>query len=249
MASTTRGGRDARAARSGIRRIQRESARRAGQKKGQGTDQTAQVRTAPLDPDGRFALTALTAVDAGFKGDALADLVDDVERRYSADLRGQVWSLHLRGHSFRAIGQELHVYRESVARIVRACYAELGQDHEEALQGAQDEAIARLRHIQRQVWADHDLDAEREASALAQGADGPRFTSQRAQYLRLALDCEREIARLRGLYGVAAPLDDARPGGVQHRAGRGPRPPALPATDPALAPAPVDGANVVEAGE
>lgn len=164
----------------------------------------AQVRTPALDPDGGEAGSS----GASGSSDALSVDVGDVGRRYDADLRGRVWSLHLRGHSFRAIAQDVGIYRESVARIVRACYAELGQDHEDALRGAQDEAIAHLRHIQRQAWSDHDLDAEREAEVLKLGAEGPRFMSQRAQYLRLALDCEREIARLRGLYGVVTPVDD-----------------------------------------
>lgn len=61
-----------------------------------------------------------------------------------------------------------------------------------------------------------------------------KFTSQRAQYLRVALEAEKEIARLRGLYGVAIQEVDAT---VVFRVER---------VEPALPPLPQ--AVVVEAG-
>jgi hypothetical protein len=133
--------------------------------------------------------------------------IDDV------DLRARIWTLHLRGLSFTAIGKDVDRGRETVARVVRACYHELRQDREDALLAAQDEAIAHMRHVQQQAWADHDEDDRREREILAREGDAPvRYTSQRAAYLRVALDAEREIARLRGLYSLAAPaqgLDDS----------------------------------------
>jgi hypothetical protein len=147
-------------------------------------------------------------------------------------VRAAVWRRHLRGESFSAISRALDLNARSVSRIVRACYQELGRDRKAVLAAALDESIERLRAVQRQAWSDHDEDDQRERAALAsaldgrgdekggrkgKGArparsargDGARFTSQRAQYLRVALDAEREIARLRGLYGAVIPEMDA----------------------------------------
>jgi hypothetical protein len=67
------------------------------------------------------------------------------------------------------------------------------------------EAVERMRGVQRQAWADHDADEEREVvlmeRALAGQLEGVRVQSQRAQYLRVILEAEKEIARLQGLYG------------------------------------------------
>lgn len=63
-----------------------------------------------------------------------------------------------------------------------------------------DGAVARMRRIQQQAWANHDADDKREREVLEKAEYGARYTSQRSAYLRLALDTEKEIARLEGLY-------------------------------------------------
>lgn len=67
------------------------------------------------------------------------------------DLRSNVWLHHLRGESFASIGRELDLNHETVAKIVRACYAEMGQARKETLARDLDASIERLRAIQRQA--------------------------------------------------------------------------------------------------
>jgi hypothetical protein len=72
-----------------------------------------------------------------------------------------------------------------------------------------EEAVARLRLVQAQAWADHDADEARERLVLglvARGqADRARYQSQWAQYLRVVLEAEKEIARLDGLCEALGP--------------------------------------------
>jgi hypothetical protein len=112
----------------------------------------------------------------------------------SADVRSKVWLRYLRGVSYTAIGVELDLNRGTVARIVRACYQQVRHERQGTLADALEESIARIRHMQQQAWENHDQEEE---------------ATQRATHLRLALDCEKEIARLRGLYGAVVPEVDA----------------------------------------
>ncbi len=128
----------------------------------------------------------------------------------------QVWELHLRGWSRAHIARETGLTARTVTRIVKRQYVDVGYNREATLEEKLTAAIERMRHVQRQAWADHDEDAEHERQVLAAmgvgaapaGGDGAekweigpvRYQSQRAQYLRVILDAEREIARLQGLY-------------------------------------------------
>jgi DNA-binding CsgD family transcriptional regulator len=100
------------------------------------------------------------------------------------DLREQVWTLHLRGLSMRQIALRLDLNRKTVARLVNECYREFGAERRARLKHKLDGAVAHMRHIQTQAWDDHDAD------------DG----GQKSAHLRVALDAEKEVARLEGLY-------------------------------------------------
>jgi hypothetical protein len=99
--------------------------------------------------------------------------------------RARVWEMHLRGIPKTQIAAAVGINRETVARIVRKCYAEIASDQKFSPARTLGEAVARMRLVQEQAWADHDAD------------DGQRW-----RYLRIILDVEREIARLEGLYEV-----------------------------------------------
>lgn len=122
------------------------------------------------------------------------------------ELKAKAWELHLRGATFPAIGEALGISRNTASGYIRAMYEDLAQDRHNSLNRPLNEAIERIRRVQAQAWADHDGDDERERQVLAtvapEGQSPPRFLSQRAQYLRVILECEREIARLRGLNGA-----------------------------------------------
>lgn len=133
-------------------------------------------------------------------------------------LRERAWELHLRGMPKARIARELGLDRGTVSRYIQACYAEVNSDGKASARRRLAGAIARMRRIQEQAWSDHDADDERERAVLgavlgavlsgeAEGhGEQPksrsmvRYQSQRSQYLRLALDAEKEIARLEGLY-------------------------------------------------
>jgi hypothetical protein len=102
------------------------------------------------------------------------------------DQREWVWTLYLRGLSKRQIAAQVGFHRDTVARLVNACLRECGAERRARLTRKLDGAVARLRAVQAQAWEDHDAD----------GAE------QRGAYLRVALDAEKEIARLEGLYAV-----------------------------------------------
>lgn len=100
------------------------------------------------------------------------------------DQREQVWTLHLRGLSMRQIALRLDLNRKTVARLLNECYREFGAERRARLKHKLDGAVAHMRHIQTQAWDDHDAD------------DG----AQKSAHLRVALDAEKEVARLEGLY-------------------------------------------------
>jgi hypothetical protein len=138
--------------------------------------------------------------------------------------RARVWELHLRGMSKVRIAAAVSLNRETVAKIIQRCYAEIAPERKVSPARKLDAAVARWRLVQEQAWADHDADDERERSVLAlslaqarQASDvqdvqdakarhssqsnvSIRYQSQRSQYLRIILDAEKEIARLEGLY-------------------------------------------------
>jgi hypothetical protein len=122
---------------------------------------------------------------------------------HSDDLREQVWTLHLRGVSMRQIALRLTLNRKVVARLLGECEREFAAERRARLKRKLEGTIARMRHVQSQAWDDHDADDEREQASIkvsSEGASDVRFQSQRSQYLRVALDAEKEIARLEGLY-------------------------------------------------
>ena len=135
------------------------------------------------------------------------------------DVRMRVWELHLRGIPKTRIAGMVNLDRHTVARLVSECYAETAQERRASLVRKQNAAIARMRRLQEQAWADHDADDERERSVLALmngGSDDDgkprsmvRYQSQRSQYLRVILDAEKEIARIEGVYEATDALDGA----------------------------------------
>jgi hypothetical protein len=144
---------------------------------------------------------------------------------HSDDLREQVWTLHLRGVSMRQIALRLTLNRKVVARLLGECEREFAAERRARLKRKLEGTIARMRHVQAQAWDDHDADDE----------NGPEH-SQKSLHLRLALDAEKEIARLEGLYAddvsdlVAVLFSVERVvGGVvvkRQGSGQGPRQPA-----------------------
>jgi hypothetical protein len=113
-------------------------------------------------------------------------------------------ALWLRGESYAGIGRHLGVHRQTAAELVRQAYAEVRESGDLSGRQMVAEAVERMRTVQRQAWADHDADEEREVvlleRALAGGLESVKIQSQRAQYLRVILEAEKEIARLQGLY-------------------------------------------------
>jgi hypothetical protein len=102
----------------------------------------------------------------------------------------RMWEMYLRGVPKTRIAMALGIERHTVARHLRAMYREVAEERKSSNARKLDMAVARMRLVEVQAWADHDAD------------DG----GQRSRHLRLVLDVEREIARLEGLYEVA--LDD-----------------------------------------
>lgn len=122
----------------------------------------------------------------------------------SRDKRDVVWTLHLRGVPKTQIAREVDLHRDTVSKLINECYREFGPERRARLGRKLDAAVARIRAVQQRAWADHDADDERERAVLEAAVPGTRYQSQRASYLRLALDAEKEIARLEGLYAEEA---------------------------------------------
>lgn len=124
-----------------------------------------------------------------------------------ANVRSRVWELHLRGMPRARIAEQVGLHRVTVGRYIAACLREqMGAEQRQKREQMLAAAVARMRAVQQQAWADHDADDERERAVLERvGVPGgvTRYQSQRAQYLRVVLDAEREIARLVGLYEVS----------------------------------------------
>ena len=173
-------------------KAQRPSPRRKPQGK-QGKQ--ASVRPLPATLGGRAHETSDVA---GETSDERAVATPD-------DQREAVWTLHLRGVSQRQIARQLDLHRDTVGRLIRECYRDFGAERRARMKRGLEAAVARMRHVQEQAWVDHDADDERERAVLEAAVPGMRYTSQRASYLRLALDAEKEIARLEGLYAEDAP--------------------------------------------
>lgn len=162
------------------------------------------------------------------------------ERQESAlaDVRTRVWELHLRGLPRTRIAEQVGLNRQTVGRYIAACLREMGAEQRPQREQMLAAAVARMRYVQQQAWADHDADDERERAVLAlvlgsgeqpssgnehgeerererAGVGGraspvmARYQSQRSHYLRVILDAEREIARLCGLYESGLAVDGA----------------------------------------
>lgn len=116
--------------------------------------------------------------------------------------RARVWELHLRGVPKRRIAEAVGMNRETVARWLAAELVPVQREGKRERERQLAEAIARLRRTQEQAWNDHDADDERERAFIEAAKPGARYQSQRAQYLRVIVDAEKEIARLLGLYDV-----------------------------------------------
>jgi Homeodomain-like domain-containing protein len=120
-------------------------------------------------------------------------------------VRARVWELHLRGVPKRRIAEAVGINRETVSRWLAAELGPVQREGKRERERQLAEAIARLRRTQEQAWNDHDADDARERAFIeaAKAQPGARYQSQRAQYLRVIVDAEKEIARLLGLYDVA----------------------------------------------
>lgn len=93
----------------------------------------------------------------------------------------RAYALHLRGHSLRAIAARLGIDKDTAHRYVRSVADELAPIHQEQREELRQEAIARLRAIA--------------------AAAGDRFEEwPEPALLNTMTNCEREIARLEGLY-------------------------------------------------
>ena len=141
--------------------------------------------------------------------DGDADIVSGQQEPSLADLRTRVWELHLRGLPRTRIAEQVGLNRQTVGRYIAACLREMGAEQREQREQMLASAVARMRRVQEQAWADHDADDEREVGVLRRAVPGSRYQSQRGQYLRVILDAEREIARLRGLYEAGLAVDGA----------------------------------------
>lgn len=165
--------------------------------------------------------------------DGGAEIVSGQQEPSRADVRTRVWELHLRGLPRTRIAEQVGLNRQTVGRYIAACLREMGAEQREQRERMMASAVARMRRVQEQAWADHDADDERERSVLAlvlgeessgggeQGEERvrehervggrvmARYQSQRSQYLRVVLEAEREIARLRGLYEAGLAVDGA----------------------------------------
>lgn len=113
----------------------------------------------------------------------------DERQRITDAQRERILELHLRGVPKSRIAHAVGVHRDSVARVLHTLYRELAGERREKLERKLAVAVARMRRIQEQAWEDHDRAGDEAGSA-----------GQRAQHLRIALDAEKEIARLEGLY-------------------------------------------------
>jgi hypothetical protein len=127
----------------------------------------------------------------------------------------QVWDLHLRGWSRIHIADATGLNRNTISKVILRHYQDIECDRKVTLKEKLAAAVERMRQVQRQAWADHDADDQREREVLAlMGVGAPpgpdvdrkpdvvslRYQSQRAMYLRVILEAEVEIARLEGLY-------------------------------------------------
>lgn len=148
---------------------------------------------------------------------------DDAARAYLvrlyAEKSEQAWEMHVRGENITAIAAKVELDRDTVRRLLQEHYRQISSDRKAESRRKLDLAVARLRRIQAQAWTDHDEDDAREQHVLrtfsaqdededegkkprrrAESGGVARFQSQRAAYLRVILDAEREVARLEGLY-------------------------------------------------
>ncbi len=99
----------------------------------------------------------------------------------------RMWEMFLRGVPKTRIAEALGIERHTVARHLSAMYREVAEERKISNARKLDMAVARMRCVEVQAWADHDAD------------DG----GQRSRYLRVILEVEKAIARLEGLYDVA----------------------------------------------
>ncbi len=145
-------------------------------------------------------------MDADMDTDRTVDRTADgtangtVAKAKTRDLRERVWELHLRGVHKGEIAVQVGLHRNTVGRYIADCYREFGAERRARLKRKLESAVAHMQYVQRQAWVDHDADDARERAVLAASTPGVRYQSQRSAYLRLALDAEKEIARLEGLY-------------------------------------------------
>lgn len=82
------------------------------------------------------------------------------------DLRARVWEAYLRGVAKAQIARAESLDRQTVTRIITACYAEIADERKRSNARKLDGAVGRMRRLQEQAWADHDADDERERQVL-----------------------------------------------------------------------------------
>lgn len=140
---------------------------------GQGSEETTDTQGREPSP----ATNAAIAAD---------DLLDGL------GVPDQAYRLHLRGLGVRVIGQKLGIDKDTAQRYVRQVEREMAPRRKETREKLLRTAIVRLRGIA--------LEASEQLDHMA--ADRERCNDGRAAaaLLNTRLNCEREIARLQGLF-------------------------------------------------
>lgn len=121
------------------------------------------------------------------------DAQERLARWLDLPIEDQAYLLHLRGHSLRAIAARLHIDKDTAHRYVRAIEEELAPKRREEREDLLHKAVERLRAIQARAGDEFEMSGE-------------------PSLLNTMTACEREIAKLEGLYGVVT--DDGLDTGI-----------------------------------
>jgi hypothetical protein len=78
----------------------------------------------------------------------------------------RMWEMYLQGVPKTRIAEALGIERHTVARHLRAMYREVAEERKISNVCKLDMAVARMRCVGVQAWADHDADAGASAAAI-----------------------------------------------------------------------------------
>jgi len=110
-----------------------------------------------------------------------------------APIEDRAYQLHLRGLSYRAIAQQLGIDKDTVNRYVKLIERDVAPRRKADRERWRREAVERLQNVQAHAYEQFDATGE-------------------ASLLNTIATCEREIARLRGLYDSV--VDEGGGGGI-----------------------------------